>query len=252
MVWPAYGIALMLPWLGTYTVSAMLPNKLVVAGTGLLASAGLRIVYRAVPHRWSHRGALICFVLIASLAVGFVWDGVLAGLLGGSLSLEPSRLGAIGSGVPEFAGAFYHGLVLLTWSLGYFALRGDRSPSAEPLPIEPPERLVLRDGRRATVLDPEEILWVEGAGDYVRVHAGPKRTLVRATMARVEASLPKPNYLRIHRSVIVRLDQVRELVPLPNSDYEVVLRDGTRLRASRTYAARLQAALGLGAKPALG
>lgn len=248
IIWPAYGIALMLPWLGIYSVVAMLPTKLVVAGSGLLASVGLRAVYRAVLRRWSHPGALILFVLIASLAAGLLWDSVLAGLLGGSLNQDLRRLGALGSGIPQFAGGLYHALVLLTWSMGYLGLKHYRSPSGNPVRVEPTGRLVLRDGRRAVVLDAEEIKWVEAAGDYVRVHGGPKRTLLRATMAGIEATLPATDYLRIHRSAIVRIAQVRELVPLPNSEYEVLLRDGTKLRASRTYAGRLRAVLGIGSE----
>ncbi len=40
--WTVYAFALMVPWIGEYPVSMMLPNKVVVAGTGLLVSSGLR------------------------------------------------------------------------------------------------------------------------------------------------------------------------------------------------------------------
>jgi two-component system LytT family response regulator len=69
-------------------------------------------------------------------------------------------------------------------------------------------------------------------------------------MSRTAAALPAGTYLRIHRSAIVRLAQVRELVARPNRELDVLLRDGTRLRASRRYAERLREALGLTAPTA--
>ena len=248
VVWPGYGLALMLPWLGTYTVASMLPNKLVVAGSGLLMSAGLRAVYRAVLSRRPSPAALITAVVLASVSAGLVWDAVLGSVLGGSASHDLRRLGALDSGIPQFAGGLYHALVLLTWSMAYLGLTQYRTRpvAAEGSPPEAPRRLVLRDGKRAVILEAGEINRVEAAGDYVRVHAGAKRLLLRATMAGIEAALPATDFVRIHRSSIVPIAQVRELVPLPNSEYEVVLRDGIRLRASRTYAGRLRVALGIG------
>jgi len=266
VVWPAYGAALMLPWLGTYAIASMVPNKLVVAGSGLLTSAGLRCIYLTALRRRPSPGKVIAIVVIASVAAGLAWDSVLAALLGGSRSNDLRRLGALGSGIPQFAGALYHALVLLTWSLAYLGLKLYRSQLPHPLrvetppgtaassrhitfespPDEAPHRLVLRDGKSTVVLDAGEITWVEAAGDYVRVHAGPKRLLLRATMAGFEATLPANAYVRIHRSSIVRIAQVRELISLPNREHEVVLRDGTKLRASRTYAGRIRAVLGIG------
>ncbi len=245
VIWHAYGLVLMLPWLGTYPVGSMLPNKLVIAGSGLLASTGLRAVYRAALWRGPRLGALIPMVLLTSVAAGFGWDILLAELLGGPVSQDLRRLGALGSGIPQLAGGFYHALVLLTWSVVYLALKHYPSQAASPVRGGRPGQLVLRDGKHALLVDAEELKWVEAAGDYVRLHAGPKRLLLRATMARIAATLPAADYLRIHRSAIVRLAEVRELIPLPNSEYEVLLRDGTSLRASRTYADRLRVALSI-------
>jgi two-component system, LytTR family, response regulator len=59
----------------------------------------------------------------------------------------------------------------------------------------------------------------------------------------MEAQLPPARFARIHRSAIVNLARIRELRPQPNREFTVVLRDGTRLRASRSYRARIAALL---------
>ena len=249
VVWPAYGVALMLPWLGTYTIASMMPNKLVVAGTGLAISAGLRSAYLSALRRWPSPGTVIAVVITASLVAGLLWDGLLSALLGGAASPDLRRLGALGSRIPQFAGAFYHTLVLLTWSMSYLGLKqywtrpveADEAP-----PLHAPRRLIFRDGKRAVMLDAGDINRLEAAGDYVRIHTGSRRLLLRATLSGIEATLPEADFVRIHRSSIVPIAKVRELVPLANSEYDVMLRDGTKLRASRTYAGRLRAALGIG------
>jgi two-component system LytT family response regulator len=63
-------------------------------------------------------------------------------------------------------------------------------------------------------------------------------------MSALEQRLDPAEFVRIHRSTLVRISRVRELQPFFHGDHCVILRDGTRMRLSRTYRARLQAALG--------
>ena len=62
---------------------------------------------------------------------------------------------------------------------------------------------------------------------------------MRTTMAELEAGLDAARFARIHRGTLVRLDQVREVVPATHGDYDVVLRDGTVLKMSRRYRGRV-------------
>jgi two-component system, LytTR family, response regulator len=102
------------------------------------------------------------------------------------------------------------------------------------------ERLVVRSGGRILILRIAEIDWVEAASNYVRLHAGGREYLLRETMTALEAKLDPTDFVRIHRSTIVRVDKIRELEPLFQGDYVVVLDDGTRLTSSRGYRERLQ------------
>ena len=102
------------------------------------------------------------------------------------------------------------------------------------------ERLVVRSGGRILILRVGEIDWIEAASNYVRLHAGGREYLLRETMTALEAKLDPMEFVRIHRSTIVRVDRIRELEPLFQGDYVVVLDDSTRLTSSRGYRERLQ------------
>jgi two-component system LytT family response regulator len=79
----------------------------------------------------------------------------------------------------------------------------------------------------------DEIDWIEAEGNYVRLHAGAASYLLRETMKGIEAKLDPDRFIRIHRSTIVNSDRIKELQPLFHGEYAVMLRDGTRLTASR-------------------
>lgn len=67
--------------------------------------------------------------------------------------------------------------------------------------------------------------------------------LLRESLQRLAGRLDPAQFIRIHRSTIVRLDRVAEMQALSNRDHLLRLRDGTVLRASRTYVDALRAAL---------
>lgn len=102
------------------------------------------------------------------------------------------------------------------------------------------ERLVVRAGGRIVILRTTDVQWIEAASNYVRIHVGGKDHLLRETMTALEARLDPSEFVRIHRSTIVRVDCIRELEPLFQGDYVVILDDGTRLTSSRGYRDRLQ------------
>jgi two-component system, LytTR family, response regulator len=105
------------------------------------------------------------------------------------------------------------------------------------------ERLLVKQGERMIFVPVERVDWLEAEGNYVRIHAGKERHLVRATMNGLEAQLDPARFLRIHRSTIVNLDRVCEVRPWFAGDCIVVLHDGRELRLSRRFRDRLDALL---------
>jgi hypothetical protein len=238
--WPLYGMILMVPWVGVFTFSSMLPNKLIVAGTGILAGLALRAALRLVD-RAGFRGGVALALPVVVVVVGLAWDAGLSLLVGQSVHIDLQRLGSA-SGVPTLAGGLYHVVILALWAMAWRLVR-ENVTTREQVTTPGSEGIVFRDGRATHVFRPDEIEWVRADGDYVVVSAGKRRLMVRATLSGTEAKLPSPDYLRIHRSHIVRVRSVRELHPRSNKELDVVLRDGTRLRASRRYSERLLSAI---------
>lgn len=82
---------------------------------------------------------------------------------------------------------------------------------------------------------------------FVRTKGGEYRTYY--TLTQLEALLPKEQFLRIHDSCLINLDQAEELIFLGNHAYEVRLSTNQRLPVGRTRYAELQRRLGLDSPP---
>lgn len=126
-----------------------------------------------------------------------------------------------------------------------------QAESAEPRttirggePREP--RFAVRDGSRILMLQPSEIVWIEAAGSYSRIHFESRSELVRATLGTLEGQLDPDRFFRIHRSAIVALDRVQEVRHESHGDYMVQLRDGTELRLTRSRKEEFELRVGLG------
>jgi two-component system LytT family response regulator len=109
---------------------------------------------------------------------------------------------------------------------------------------ESPDRIAVRTRGRVIMVRPDEIDYVEGAGDYVELHVGDDTHLHRETMADIEERLVPHGFQRIHRSTIVNLDRVRALDTDRHGAYYVCLDDGPRLKLSRSYREAFEEAIG--------
>ena len=120
-------------------------------------------------------------------------------------------------------------------------LRGSSGQNPSP-PIA--DRIPVRTHGRVMIVNVAEIDWVEADGDYVSVHVGAQSWLLRETIAAAEARLALSGFVRIHRSTLVNIYRVRELLPLSKGEFTVVLLDGTELKLSRNYRFALERLLG--------
>jgi len=118
--------------------------------------------------------------------------------------------------------------------------RDMRRWQAPPVPASAPatqllRRFEVRVGRRLRFVDADAVEWIEAEGDYARLHSGGQSHLVRESLGRLMTHLDPARFVRVHRSAIVRSDWIEDLQPLANRDAILRLRDGTPVRASRTY-----------------
>ena len=101
------------------------------------------------------------------------------------------------------------------------------------------ERLTVKADGRLVFLKADEIVWVEAADNYVVLHLTTGRLMLRETMSAIEARLGTTSFVRVNRSAIVHLDQIKEIQPAQHSDYTVVLREGTKVPLSRSLRSQL-------------
>jgi two-component system, LytTR family, response regulator len=107
------------------------------------------------------------------------------------------------------------------------------------------QSFVIKAAGQVSFVAASEIDWIEAADYYVSLHVGARVYLLRRSMTKLEQELDKDAFCRIHRSAIVKLERVRNLELNESGEYDVLLRNGTRLRLSRRYRKELQFRLGI-------
>jgi two-component system LytT family response regulator/two-component system response regulator LytT len=105
------------------------------------------------------------------------------------------------------------------------------------------DRLPVQKGKRIVLVDHADIVWIEASEGLVFVHTREQRFLANTTMAELEARLDSGTFFRIHRSSIVNLNHVVEIVPWFGGKYKVIVDDAahSELVLSRARAKALRA-----------
>lgn len=122
-----------------------------------------------------------------------------------------------------------------------FPYRGHARAAA--LAVPKARTFSVRVGSRTVLVPVAEVERIEADGDYACLHANGKTWLVRERLHNLAMQLDPRQFHRVHRSSIVRLDMIAELRSLTNRDAMLRLRDGSVLRASRSYMPALTEAL---------
>ena len=110
------------------------------------------------------------------------------------------------------------------------------------------DRISIKCRGRTIFVDPNEIRWVESAKNYLKVHGQSETYITRGTLADLDKRLDPRRFVRIHRSVIVNTEHIREIKPWYTGEYVLVLIDGKELTISRGYRSAVEqitAALGI-------
>ena len=100
-------------------------------------------------------------------------------------------------------------------------------------------RLAIAGPGRTRLVDLADVSHFTAAGNYVEVHATSGVHLLREPLSRLFARLDPQRFVRLSRSAVVAAEAVREVQPLFNGDFVVILRDGTQVNGSRRHRADL-------------
>ncbi|MBN1979275.1 MAG: response regulator transcription factor [Anaerolineae bacterium] len=105
-------------------------------------------------------------------------------------------------------------------------------------------RLAVRDGNRIRVLDADAVDWLGVENEQTFVHVGSEAYLIRRTLVDLEMLLDPARFFRAHRSAVVNLDRVKEIVPWFKGSHKLRLTTGAEVELSRAQARALREILG--------
>lgn len=106
------------------------------------------------------------------------------------------------------------------------------------------ERIAVQMRGKMRVVPVSQIDYLTASGQYVELHVGTHRYIIRDSLQNLEERLDPEHFIRVHRSAIVRLSLVETLLRSEGSDYQVQLRGGLRLPVGRSRREALERRLG--------
>ena len=107
------------------------------------------------------------------------------------------------------------------------------------------DRITVKDGSRIHIIKVDELLYIQACGDYTTLITPTGEYIKEQTMKYFEGHLPSDNFVRIHRSTIVNVTQISRVELFGKETYQVLLKNGTKLRVSLTGYRLLKERLGI-------
>jgi two-component system, LytTR family, response regulator len=102
--------------------------------------------------------------------------------------------------------------------------------SGNPSPIN---RIVVKKGNSINIIPVDSVRYIAAEDDYVMIYHSAGKALKQQTMKYYEENLPEKTFARIHRSFIVKIEQINRLEPYGKDNYVAVLHNGDKLPVSR-------------------
>ena len=98
-----------------------------------------------------------------------------------------------------------------------------------------PQRIAVKSIGKIQMISVEDIVYIQATGNYTELHSANKKYLHNETISQIEKVLDPHKFTRIHRSTIVKISEVKELINHQNGDYLIITKSGEKLKLSRTY-----------------
>lgn len=111
------------------------------------------------------------------------------------------------------------------------------------------QQVSIRSVGRIECIQLTDVLWIEAAGNYMQLHLGQRQVLHRVALGRLEKHLDPASYMRVHRSAIVRCDQLSQLEVLGDGVYQLVLANQDKVPVSERYVAEVRRRMQDGLRP---
>jgi len=96
-------------------------------------------------------------------------------------------------------------------------------------------RLLIKTSKKMFFIDVENIIYIEASGNYAKIITPESTHLIRSTLKYLDEKLNPQNFARVHKSTIVNLNKIKELEQWFTGDYEILLKNGKKIKMSRNY-----------------
>lgn len=103
----------------------------------------------------------------------------------------------------------------------------------EPADTEAAQKITIRDRDAIRLVKTNDIAWVDAAGDYMCVHTQDETHVMRCTMKQLLSELDDNMFKRVHRSTIVNLNFIKQVIPHTKGEYFLKMDNGERIKVSR-------------------
>jgi two-component system LytT family response regulator len=106
-------------------------------------------------------------------------------------------------------------------------------------------RVVVKTGSKVKIIPVHEIHYLEADDDFVKIHTAEGSFLKNKTMNFYEQSLDPTQFVRVHRSYIIHINQITKIEPYQKETHLAILRDGAKIAVSKTGYVKLKSLLGI-------
>lgn len=107
------------------------------------------------------------------------------------------------------------------------------------------DRIVVKTGSKIKIIPLSDVLFLEADDDYVKIHTPEGSFLKNKTLTHFEKLLGERNFVRVHRSFIVKINEITRIEPYEKDSHLAVLKTGEKIPVSKTGFPKLRQALGL-------
>lgn len=194
---------------------------------GMMATPML-LTLRPGCHNDSAAQQLLRLVIFVAGNGGIAFGMILASCLLAAWGFQRQRLPSVGDIYVQVIANWSlvgFGVLALAFFIGWCEQRDNAAPTRK--------KMMIREGRRASLVDPGAIVWIESRGNQIVIHEHDRSHLTRRALNSVLADLDATAFFRIHRRLVVSLPEIASVVALSNGDGEAHLKDGRVLPVSR-------------------
>lgn len=110
---------------------------------------------------------------------------------------------------------------------------------------EESSRVVVKNGSNIRIIPAQDIMYIEAYDDYVKIFTKDTYHLKKKTMSHFEEVLDKTDFLRVHRSYILNLQQITKIEASEKGSHIALLKSGVKIPLSRMGYGKLKEVLGV-------